>query len=672
MKKTIMRLLSLLLCFTMLFGLAPYGAAAETEETIAETETAETEAVETEPAQTESAETEAIETVPAETEPAVTGPAETEPQETVAAETVAMEEDEEVYGAASGTCGDNLTWVLDEDGVLTISGTGEMTDYYYGPPWKNDEALIRKVIMEPGITGIASRAFQECANLVNVSIPDSVVTIGDNAFCGCSALAEISIPASVTGIGNGAFKNCTGLTDVVVPEGVTQLGAEVFSGCTGLAEIRLPNSLTTIHTETFSGCTSLTGVELPGSLTELRYGVFRDCSNLTSVTIPKEVTSILQSAFEGCGALADVYYSGSRENRAAISLGKYNGSLNGALWHYGDTTEITGLCGEQSIWRLGESGELRIAGSGPMRDFRYDGSGNEAPWYLFRNEIKSLSVAPGITRIGDFAFYHCTELVKVSLPEGLTGIGFSGFDGRVSLPEIRLPEGLNDLGDNVFRGCVGFKTIKLPEGVENIPSEAFAGCQNLKSIALPGSLISINDYDAFPSSLNTAYYPGLPSEWAKVYKAWSLKVDQWYFRSTGPDDINDLCGDNVTWKLDDMGVLTISGTGDMWDYNALSTNDSRIDVPWYSQRDRIVSVVVSEGVTRLGDHACYAFENLIRVSIPQSVTSIGGAAFEDVFRSCPSLAAVYYAGTRDQWRDISFPPSRQSAEFFTTPPAPRI
>ena len=112
---------------------------------------------------------------------------------------------------ASGTCGNNLTWTLDDEGTLIISGTGQMT----GNSWCDEHsAQIRKVTVENGVTNIADRAFDRCSKLTEVTIPESVTRIGRLAFCDCTSLAAISLPSSIANIGSSAFDNCNSLADV--------------------------------------------------------------------------------------------------------------------------------------------------------------------------------------------------------------------------------------------------------------------------------------------------------------------------------------------------------------------------------------------------------------------------------------------------------------------------
>ncbi|MBP0973723.1 MAG: leucine-rich repeat protein [Oscillospiraceae bacterium] len=113
----------------------------------------------------------------------------------------------------SGTCGENLTWTLDDAGTLTISGTGDMNS---GLPWINYRAKIRSIVIEDGVTNIEEWAFSSCMSLDSVTIPDSVTSIGVSAFYGCAALESITIPDSVTSIDAEAFDDCTALTSITI------------------------------------------------------------------------------------------------------------------------------------------------------------------------------------------------------------------------------------------------------------------------------------------------------------------------------------------------------------------------------------------------------------------------------------------------------------------------
>lgn len=165
------------------------------------------------------------------------------------------------YAEKSGICGDNLEWKLTDEGVLTITGTGEMQDWNdYSSPWYENES-VKQVIIGDGVTTIGDWAFSYCRALTSITIPNSVTTIGDNAFESCSSLTSITIPNSVTTIEDYAFSYCRALTSVIIS-----------------------NSVTTIGERTFANCYSLTSVTIPSSVTRIEDGAFSDCGNVKQIT----------------------------------------------------------------------------------------------------------------------------------------------------------------------------------------------------------------------------------------------------------------------------------------------------------------------------------------------------------------------------------------------------
>ena len=211
---------------------------------------------------------------------------------------------------ASGTCGEGLTWILDDTGTLTISGTGAMANYeYYGSgqaPWYANRNSITAAVIEDGVTSIGKYAFYNCTKLESITIADSVTSIGRSAFENCAKLANVTIPAGVTRIDDWAFYDCDALTNVTIPGSVTRIGSEAFYGCAKLASVTFTEGLTTIDSRAFQSCTSLESITIPASVTSIGTGAFQSCSSLKSITIPEGVTSIGDSAFYNCSSLKSI------------------------------------------------------------------------------------------------------------------------------------------------------------------------------------------------------------------------------------------------------------------------------------------------------------------------------------------------------------------------------
>lgn len=242
----------------------------------------------------------------------------------------------------SGTCGENLTWTLDDTGVLTISGTGDM--YNYGAPaggavidapWKAYADDVNSIVIENGVTSIGSSTFN-CSNAKSVSIPDSVTSIGESAFYNCG-LTEINIPGSVTSIGDRAFCYCN-FAEVRIPSGVKELPQEIFCGCHSLTSITLPNAITVISTGAFSYCDALKSIVIPAGVKTIERGAFADCTALESIYLPSGLKTIEPFAFHVANptpVIKNVYFAGTEAQWKAVSIGERNDRITAATIHCG-------------------------------------------------------------------------------------------------------------------------------------------------------------------------------------------------------------------------------------------------------------------------------------------------------------------------------------------------
>ena len=186
----------------------------------------------------------------------------------------------------SGTCGPDLRWHLTDNGVLTISGKGEMYDYSYDnrAPWGDSREKVKQIIIGDDATTIGEDAFRDCSNLTSVTIPNSVTTIGNSAFSGCRSLTSVTIPNSVTKIGDYAFSGCSALTSVTIPNSVTEIGGSAFEGCSALTSVTIPNSVTTIGMQAFNNCSALTSVTIPNSVKNIGIIAFANCTSITQIS----------------------------------------------------------------------------------------------------------------------------------------------------------------------------------------------------------------------------------------------------------------------------------------------------------------------------------------------------------------------------------------------------
>ena len=194
----------------------------------------------------------------------------------------------------SGTCGENLTWILDDTGTLTISGAGIMDDFLYpnSPPWDSMLSSIKTVVIETGIVTVGSGAFQGCTNLTNIIISDTVLSIESNAFYGCNSLTSIYIPGNVRSIGYGSFESCSSLSSVILADGVTYIGYYAFFDCQNLSAIYLSKTIQNIGLRAFDFCSNLSVVFYGGTSNSKYNDIEFDTSELTKNQIKWHYESI--------------------------------------------------------------------------------------------------------------------------------------------------------------------------------------------------------------------------------------------------------------------------------------------------------------------------------------------------------------------------------------------
>lgn len=266
---------------------------------------------------------------------------------------------------AHDKCGENVTYILDGNGVLTISGTGKMDDFQSeksgdvlvtNAPWSQFSSSLKKVVVESGVTNVGLFAFYGCESITSVTLADSVTSIGDHAFRGCSKLSsvrlgsglkeigvsafyackelsEISLPSSLTTLGESVFAYCSRLEAITVPNNVTAIGHWAFYYCEKLRSVKIGSGVTSIGNSAFSYCKELTSIVIPDSVTEIKEWAFGYCSELSDVTIGIRVKTIAAYAFCGCASITDVYYNGSKYQWESINVGTYNENLLYAVIH---------------------------------------------------------------------------------------------------------------------------------------------------------------------------------------------------------------------------------------------------------------------------------------------------------------------------------------------------
>ena len=234
----------------------------------------------------------------------------------------------EVTTVDSGYCGadnggENLRWTLDNNGVLTISGSGAMKDYTWDEnvrlDWYVRKKDIRSVVLDNRITHIGDYAFDKCTNIesvrytgytgnAGVALPESVTTIGVHAFSDTGVTGTLKLPEHLTEIDSSAFYHCGKLNgELKLPDTVKEIGGFAFNSCGFTGKLELPASLEKIGNDAFESCSGLTGkLTFPSKMNEIDFSIFHE-TGITEVVIPSSIKTVRDFAFDSCMNLKKVY-----------------------------------------------------------------------------------------------------------------------------------------------------------------------------------------------------------------------------------------------------------------------------------------------------------------------------------------------------------------------------
>ena len=287
-----------------------------------------------------------------------------------------------------------------------------------------------------------------------------------------------------------------------------------------------------------------------------------------------------------------------------------------------------GTCGENASWKL-EGGTLTISGTGEMKNYSDNTYG---PWYESRSSITEVVIEDGITSIGNYAFYGCSNLSSVTIPDSVTSIGGFAFED-CGLTSVTIPNSVTSIESYTFCNCYRLKNVSVPDSVTVIGNSAFSYCRNLSRIMISDSVVSI----ATNAFYDTGYY-NEKSNW----KDGILYCNSWIL--------------NVETNVRVANIAEgVKGIADSAFYCCKSLNSvsmpnsvTNIGMKAFEECSSLTSVIIGSNVHSIGHYTFWKCSSLTSVTIPDSVKSIGVQAFYE----CSNLGAIYYTGTKEQWRRI--------------------
>ena len=373
--------------------------------------------------------------------------------------------------AGSGTCGENLRWTLDADGLLTISGTGPMEDYNCSPYWGNESELnracpwgmnITAVVVEEGVTTIGSYAFCD-SNLDSITLPATLTRIGESAFAS-STLSSITIGEGLETIASNAFEQCMRLTAIELPEGLTAIGSSAFRNCVNLAEAAIPATVAAIGEGAFYGCRSLSAIVIPDGITEIGRETFYSAGSLTTITLPDSLVSVSGYAFTYCTRLSEVYYQGSRASWQQVAIGWDNDPLKTAKVIYG--LETGGIAGQPVDTNAARLTWARAWSADGYQLFRAEQEDGAFTWIknCTTAVVNNYSLNPGADywyRVrpyrdradGSRLYGEYSDTVRVHIPGRIEGFTVTGKDTNCAF-----------LRWDSVAGCTGYQVFRTVAG----------------------------------------------------------------------------------------------------------------------------------------------------------------------------------------------------------------
>lgn len=417
--------------------------------------------------------------------------------------------------------------------------------------WSFYLPLSLKYVM---VTGgeIFSYAFEGCASLKKIDIPQNTTQIGEYAFCACG-IESFDVPLGVTRIENNTFSSCDRLKEIQLPAGLKEIEDEAFSGCDNLTSLMIPDSVMNIGERVFLNCNDglftridgllyvdnwvvgvedkeITSANIINDAVGIAGGSFALCRNLTDITIPEGVKDIGSGAFVECNLVSVKIPNGLTIIKKSV---------------FANCSNLVSVNIPESVTRI--------------EDYAFVGC-----------KFTNIIIPDGVTYIGYNAFGYCQELQEITIPQNVIFVGWNAFTNCDNLHVVYW-NAINckyagDRNDPIFNSRkyvnVGKKII-IGDMVESIPPYAFylrmyeKGDSVSVSVIIPDSVKELGE-DSFLGFYGNLYYCGTEEQWNVLYHVddnipdFSPFATYYYYSENKPEEINkfwhyDADGNPVLW-----------------------------------------------------------------------------------------------------------------------------
>ena len=548
-------------------------------------------------------------------------------------------------------------------------------------------STLRSVLFENGSTcsEIGKNAFVGATKMLDVTLPDSLLTIKENAFANCTGLETISISKSVTDIATGAFSGSTGIFDVnadnpsysasdgilynkdksillacsisqsgvfAIPESVKSIAAFAFSKCTKLTSITIPYGVTTIGEAAFYNCKGLHTIILPHLIDSIGDMAFQGCENLTFFITQQSTPPRLGgfNVFNGKPSRAMLFVPSGSKSLYDASFGAYfnpsKAIVEGKQFYSDDVFEymITDtILKTASVFRLSPAytdSTLVIPSSIQYNAESYSVTaiGNDA--FNGFTILTSIIIPNSVTGIGNYAFFGCSSLTSITLPETVEKIGANAYQNCTNLQSVTFSNSLRTIENYAFQNCTKLQSIELPNSVVSIGIAAFKNCTTLESCYIGNSINTISDNTFQNCTALTSCILGNSVEAIGDYAFQNCSAMKTIIIPDSTQTIGEFAFNNCT-SLDSCTIgerVKVIGNFAFQNCTALRSltiPDSTQNIGSYAFTNctSLDSCIIGKSVTSIGNNAFQNCTTLRSIVIPDAMTTLNNS----VFQNCTAL-----------------------------------